>query len=211
VTTPELKKLGAELTELEKRAGIAEKVENAQLGPLFPDLDQSSEEYFKESEYLARRRVRKLYFSLEDAGVRKDLIRKRRECDRAAESYWQSQVAEARQKVEAAQREANSLPWTQAGGVAVLCVAVGAYFFHIYGAIAGGLMGFFLAQGMLAHERSFRGDAERTARAELEEMLKTTRENEATPDWFNASEERSGERDENFDRESVFNPRQRGA
>jgi hypothetical protein len=206
VTTPELEKLGTALAELEKRAGIADKVESALLGPLFPDLNQSSEEYFKESEYLARKRVRKLYFSLEDAG-----IRKRRECDRAAESYWQSQVTEARQKVEAAQREANSLPWTQVGGLAVLCVAVGAYFFHIYGAIAGGLMGFFLAQGMLAHERSFRGDAERTARAELEEMLKTTRENEATPDWFNASEERTGEIDEAFDRESVFSPRQRGA
>jgi len=209
MTNPELKKLGAELAELEKRAGLAEKVEDAQLGPMFPDVDASPEQYFKESEYFARMRVRNLYFALEDVGARKELIRKRRECDKAAESYRQDKVTTARQDLADAQRRANSLPWTWAGCLAAVCVAVGSYFFQLYGAIGGGLMGFFLAQGMLAGQRISKAEAVRDAQQELDELLESVWGGEAAPSWFNASEAHSGERDEDFDLLSVFSPRQR--
>jgi hypothetical protein len=200
----ELKKLGAEMAELEKRAGIEQKADSARLGPLFPNLEHSPDEYFKDVESHARRGIRRLYFGIEDLGLRKELIAKHRECDRALEIKWQSDIQAARQKLAIAQRRATSLPWLGAGSLAVLCVAIGAYFFQVYGAIGGALMGFFLGHGNIASHRHTRAEEVRTAQAELDEQLETDRKNAATPDWFNRSEERSGERDEDFDRVSVY-------
>jgi hypothetical protein len=204
VINPELKKLGVELTELEKRAGIDKQVESALLGPMFPNLEASPDEYFKDVEYHARRKVRKLYFAVEDIGLRKVLIAKRRECDTAAEAHWQEIITQERKTLAAATRKADSLPWLQAGSYGVLFVALGSYFFHIYGAIGGALLGFFLGQGMIAQARTFNATAMREAQEQLDQSLETERQRRATPDWFNAGEARTGEMDEDFDRLSVY-------
>jgi hypothetical protein len=207
VTDSVLRRLGGELIALETRAGIIEKVKDAELGPFLPNLDASHEEYFKEVEYHARRKIRQLYFGLLDVAVRKELIAKRRQCDSVEAAYWQREVATARQNLEDKERRVHSLPWGWAGSLAVLCVAIGAYFFQIYGAIGGALMGFFLAQGFLAQQRNTGAVSVRAAQEELDEALKTERENEATLAYFNAGEERTGEMDEEFDLKSIYDPR----
>jgi len=204
ISNPQIRKVGDELVALETSAGIIEKVKDAALGPMFPNLEASSEEYFKDVEYHARRKVRKLYFSLEDVALRKQLIAKRRLFDSLCDADRKKDVATARQNLTDKQKAAGSLSWGWAGSIAVLCVASGGYFFQIYGAIGGALMGFFLAQGFLAQQRNTGAQEVHAAQEELDEALKTERENEATPDWFNASEERTGEKDEDFDRKSVY-------
>jgi hypothetical protein len=199
-----LKKLGGELMELEERAGLSDKVKDAQLGPMFPNLEATPDEYFKETEYHTRRKVRRLYFALPDVDARKELIAKRRLFDSVRKAYWQREAATARQNLIDKQRAATSLSWGRAGVLAAVCVAVGSYFFQLYGAIGGALMGFFLAQGALANERNYKAAAVRAAQEELEEALKTEREDAAAPAWFDASEERTGEMDKDFDRKSVY-------
>jgi hypothetical protein len=206
MTDPKLKKLADELAELEKRAGIAEKVEDANLGPMFPNLDATPDEYFKDVADHARRRIRNLYFKLEDSGLRKEMIRKQLAIDAAAGEYWKNKVIAERENLAAAQRRASSLSWTWAGCFAALCVAVGAYFFKLYGAIAGALMGFFFAQGMLESQRNAHAEAVRAAQESLDELLESVAEGDANPALFNASEGRTGERDDDFDLVSVYNP-----
>jgi hypothetical protein len=202
-----LEKLGAELRALEERAAIADKVNDAQLGPKFPDLDAAPLEYFDTTEDYARRKVRSLYFDVGEASLRKELIAKRRECDLAYTALVGRQLAQTQNGLAKAQQRMHSLPWLGAGCVAAACVAIGAQFFHLYGAIGGALLGFFVGQGMLASARTERAEAVRLAETDLDEELDTVREDELRPDWFNASEERTGEPDDLFDRESVITNR----
>jgi hypothetical protein len=200
---PRVKKLTEELVELETRAGIAEKVKDVEIGPLFPNLEATPDEYFNEAADHLRWTVRKLYFELEDVELRKRMIRKRCEIETAAGVYWQRQVVTERRKLAAAQQRAKSLSWFWAGCLAALCVAVGAYYFQLYGSIGGGLMGFFFAQGLLAHERNTKAEEVRTAQEALDELLKSVKEGETNPAMFNANERRSGERDEDFCRPTI--------
>src|SRR5450432_2992967 len=104
------KELGDQLRALEDRAGIGEQVEDAQLGPMFPNLDATPEEYFRESEDYARRKVRRLYFAVEDLELRHELIRKRRECDRAHKTQLQRELAKTREALAKAQKQERALP-----------------------------------------------------------------------------------------------------
>jgi len=198
------KAMGDELRALEERAGIAKKVEDAQLGPMFPDLEAAPDEYFRQTEDYARRKVRRLYFAVEDVALRRELIRQRRECDQAHDAHMQRERARAQQALANAQGRANTLPWLRAGCTAALFVAVGAGLFQLYGAIGGALIGFFAAQGVIARARVQRTEAVRAAQADLDQELENAREDSLSPEWFNASEERTGERDEEFDLESVL-------
>src|SRR5450631_1734756 len=198
------KELGDQLRALEEHAGIAKQVEDAQLGPKFPNLDATPDEYFRESEDYARRKVRQLYFAVEDLELRRELIRKRRECDRAHKGHLQVELAKTRQKLTDAQKQAQTLPWLRAGCLAAVFVAIGAYFFQLYGAIGGALIGFFAAQGAIANARTAAADKVRVAQADLDQELTDMGEIDLCPDWFNASEERTGEIDKVFDLESVL-------
>lgn len=200
------KVMGDQLQALEERAGIAKKAEDARLGPMFPNLDATPDEYFRDAEDLARRKMRRLYFAVEDLDLRKELIRKRREFDRERKAHLQGELAKTRQALTEAEKQERALPWLQfrAGCVAALFVAVGAYFFQLYGAIGGALIGFFAAQGLIANARTALATAVRVAQAELDLELEGAREIDLRPDWFNASEERTGECDKEFDLESVL-------
>ena len=196
--------LGDELRALEERAGIAKKVEDAQLGPLIPNLEATPDEYFRETEDYARRKVRKLYFGVEDLDLRKALIAKRRECERMHADHLNNELRRAQQALAKAQRRVYSLPWAWAGCLAVIWVAAGAALFQLYGAIAGALVGFFSGQGVIARARSQRTEEVRAAQAEVDEELQGVHAASISPVWFNAGEERTGECDESFNHESVI-------
>jgi len=196
--------LGDEVRALEDRAGIAKKVENARLGPLIPDLNASSDEYFRDVDDYARRKVRDLYFGVQDLALRKKLIAKQRECERFHADVLAEMMQRAHQAVAKAQQRANSLPWLRAGLLAAIWVAIGAWLFQLYGALAGALVGFFSGQGVIARARTERAKQLRSAQEELDEEVKGQREVELRPAWFNEDEQRTGERDEAFDGESVI-------
>jgi hypothetical protein len=198
------KLLGDQIRALEERAGIAKQVEDAQLGPMFPDLEATSDEYFRDVEDHARRKVRKLYFGVQDVDLRKQLIAKNREGDRLHEAVLAAQLQGAREAVARGQREADSQPWGKAGIMAVICVGIGAWLFQLYGAIGGALLGFFLGQSVVARARTERTEALRAAQAELDDEIKGQREVRLRPAWFNAEEARTGERDDSFDHKSVI-------
>src|SRR5450631_2487767 len=118
------KELGDQLQALEESAGIAKQVEDAQMGPMFPNLDASPGEYFRETEDIARRKVRRLYFAVEDLELRRGLIRKRRECDRAHKSFLRRSLTGKREALIKAQKQERSLPWLRAGCFAAVFVAI---------------------------------------------------------------------------------------
>lgn len=200
-----LDNLRAELAELEKRAGISEKVEDANLGPLLPDREASSQQYWDDTEDYARHKVRRLYFEeVADVELRKAMIAKRRECDSAHDVFVKTELHNARRELNKAKQRSQRLPWLYAGFAAAACVAVGAWFFQLYGAIAGALVGFFAGQGVIASARRERDEAVRSAQSEVDSTLQVMRENKLSPDWFNRSEQSTGERDKEFDYESVI-------
>jgi len=198
------KMLGGELRELEERAGITKKVEDAQLGPFIPNLEATPTEYELDREDNARRRVRDLYFGVQDVALRKALISKYRECDRLHAQLLSAQLKREYLALEKAKRHLGRLPWAMPAIYAVICVAVGAYFFQLYGAIAGGLVGFFLGQATVAQGRSRATEALRQAQESYDEEVKGQSEVALRPDWFNTTEEHTGDRDEEFDKESVI-------
>ena len=132
------------------------------------------------------------------------MIAKCRECERFGEATIQGQVSRAHQALTKAQQRASSLPWLWAGILAALFVAIGARYFQLYGAIGGALVGFFADQGVISNARIKRGHDVRSAQADFDEEQETQRVGGLKPDWFNTHEERTGERDESFDQESVI-------
>lgn len=199
-----LDKLRAEVAELEERAGISEEIEDTNLGPLFPNLDGSSQEYWDDSEEYARRKLRQLYFEeVSDVELRKAMIAKRRECDSAYEAFLKSNLHRMKVELAKAQHRSQRLPWFLAGLAAAFCVAIGASFFQLYGAIGGALVGFFVGQGMIAKQRTEREATVRYAQSQVDEAVKLVKEDQLSPDWFNRYEASTGERDEEFDHEFV--------
>jgi hypothetical protein len=195
--------LRAKLTTLEERAGIAEQVADANLGPQFPNFRATTEEYFDETEDYARARVRDLYFGVGDLELRKQLIHVNREWRKAYGDMNRKDLAEARKELVNANRGVEWFPWISAAIVAATCVALGAKYFGLYGAIAGALAGFFIGHGVVASKKKEQAGEIARAAANVREAEESLREHEVTPDWFNDSEERTGERDARFDDESV--------
>lgn len=201
----ELESLRRKLSELEQRAGIAKNVEDAKLGPFLPDPDWSPEEYFLETENHARRKIRKLYFAVPDPELRKQLIATRRACEQEFLSNIRAGIAESRAELaNAAARAESRSPYVMAAVTAIVPVAAGALLFQLYGAIGGALVGLFLGQGTLARQRKKLAQLVQSVQAQLDVKLKDQKDESIKPAWFNSSEERTGERDEHFDRESVI-------
>jgi len=177
-THAEVLTLWNERRRLERRAGIPE---------------QGKHPYGRSDK--ARLEVRERYFAVPDVALRKKLIRAERACSRAWPATMHALLEEARRKLAKAQRRANApLPWLQAGLWAAACVAIGASFFQLYGAIAGALVGFFLGQGVIAGARTSRPEAVRIA----QENVDSRQESEEIgwgPEYFSESEEETGQPD----------------
>lgn len=178
--------LVTQLFALEERAGVSEQATKAR------DLAVHAMEWPDEEFYDAKERslaaLRQIYFTVPDMALRRELIHLRRESDRAMRSA-SGAVADASKHLAALQRQANALPWVWAGLLAAAGVAFGALLFQLYGAIAGALLGFFVAQGLLARARAQRDEAVRAAQAALD------REKRKTSELFSAAEEATGQPD----------------
>jgi hypothetical protein len=147
----------AELSALEREAGILDKVNDARLGPLLPygwdsdapsGSDQAREEtkiYWREQEEYARWNIRRLYFAVPDLDLRKRLIEKKREITSNHREVSRHMVLEQRVKV--GQAEGRGLFWWAwaAVGVAV-AVEFGWRLFQEPGAIAGLGIAYFYGQ-----------------------------------------------------------------
>ena len=198
------------IDELEKRAGIAESVADAKLGPFVPNFDATSEEYFDETEDHARTKVRKIYFALVDVKLRRELIHARRQLHLAYEDLNHENLRASQENLERVKRGAEWVPWMFAAIMAIICVALGAKYFGLYGAIAGAVGGFFAGQGIAASKRREQADEIRDAESEVAQARDGIREHQLTPHWFAATEEESGEPDLHFDEQSVIANRARG-
>jgi hypothetical protein len=205
VSYEELESLRSKLSQLEQQAGITKKVEDAKLGPFLPDPNWSSAEYFRETEDHARRKVRDLYFAVQDMDLRKQLIATRRACERQFQDNIRAGIAESRAALAKAKASAESqAPYIKAAVAAAIAVALGAILFQMYGAIAGALVGFFLGLSTLARGKKKRAEVVESVQTLLDVKLKDQRDEGIKPAWFNSSEEQAGERDKHFDRESVI-------
>lgn len=201
----ELEGLRSKLSELEARAGIAEKVKDAKLGPFLPDPNWSAEQYFLEAEEYARRKVRDAYFSVQDLRQRRQLIATRRACEREFEGNVRAGIAESKTELAKATAHAESRkPYVMAAFTGLIAVALGSLLFGKYGAIAGAVVGFFMGQATLSKQQRKMAKVVQSVQAELDVKLKDQRNEGIKPAWFNSTEEHTGERDKHFDHESVI-------
>jgi hypothetical protein len=175
-----------QLFAVEERAGVAGQANQARR--LAVDAVERTDEEFADAKERSLVALRQIYFGVSDLAQRKELIRLRRESDRAMRNAGGA-VAVANKRLAAQQRRANALPWVLAGLLAAACVAVGALLFQLYGAIAGALLGFFVAQGLIARERAKRAEAVRAAQAAVD------REQKRSAELFSAAEEATGQPD----------------
>ena len=188
-----LAQLRKQIWELEERVGIAKELEKAQREPPYPNVTASAEDSFRESWDYARRTARSLYFALEDAAVGKQLIGKRRECRRLYETAVRDKMVRAQTRLEGAKRQLNegSDPWLRAGCFgAVIGLLMWAFFRSYAWGVGFGL------SAALSFIFAVREKRSREIAAAQNELAEQRKEATLNPDWFNAAEEASGERDE---------------
>jgi hypothetical protein len=146
--------LGKELGDLEARAGIAAKADDASLGPLVPLYYNSDAPLFSErgkaereverqhkQDYI-RRKIRSLYFSVPDLDLRKQLIEKERELTDNWRYSTRTDVQAA--EIGLSQAKASGQNWyLRASLSAIVFVAIGWSLFQLPGALAGTLVAYF--------------------------------------------------------------------
>jgi hypothetical protein len=142
-----------DLVELEARAGIAEIAEKLRTDPphyehvynaaeRFSDRQRELEEYEERShQEKTTCRMRDLYFSVRDPGLRRALIAKEREIGALATRYWRQELDNAAGRLTAA-KSAHRNWWLSAAVWGVLCIGLGFYALNRVGALAGLLVGY---------------------------------------------------------------------
>jgi hypothetical protein len=104
-TTAALRAAGAlssQLRALEERAGISKQVQQAQRVAV--DAMEGSDEHFADAKERSLLAPRQIYFRVPDLVLRKELIQKRRECDRAMRGQASDLQGPLRRSVPATQR-----------------------------------------------------------------------------------------------------------
>lgn len=181
-----LLELGAELREIEAKAGLTEAMRSAQEHCVAFDANS----YW-------RRIKRDAYFSVQDSDLRNALINKCAQCDLEVGLLHEEELIQLRQVLEMTTAGAERLPWVSAAAVAVLVVAVGAGIAGVPGAIGGAVAGIFLGQGVIQGGKVRRLRAIKIAQANLDEEAKmqasTAKSNAPT---FTSTEIESGHPDE---------------
>ncbi|RSZ41159.1 hypothetical protein [uncultured Variovorax sp.] len=195
------------LAELEQKAGIGEQADRAREGSMFPlgiDGDKvDPQEYFADEADYTRRGIRLAYFSVQDAELRRELIKTVRTLEATHQSLLDRDVGEAASEVSKAKVALRRLPWGTGAFIALLCFGVGEYSKGTSGAIAGGMLGLFMGLGYVWNAK---GSAESTleqAEFDLKSVQRDRRIRKLHPETFSRSEEVLGEEQEEFGDESA--------
>lgn len=206
--TQELDRLRDIGLALEDEAGLTATMERAREGRFIPlgvmGEKVTPEEYFADEHDHLREKTRKAYFSVEDIELRKKLIKTNREIWGRVARSDDEDIGVANREVSIATAKAQKQPWEKAALVAVAVVAVGYWIFGIVGAIGGAVGGFFLGQGVVSNYRINANAELQQATDVLEQAKKEKADGELMPEFFSYSEEASGERQADLDKESAY-------
>lgn len=146
------------------------------------------------------RDVRELYFGVVDFELRKELISKHRDCVDGYHSILNGRIAVAKGTVKFLQDRGNVSVWLGSGVVATICVFVGAFYFEVFGAIAGAVLGSFVGLAVRdAWLANRAGEIKRAKEHLRKEMQYAKDEALVHRQSFGFLEEKYGTRDESWD------------
>lgn len=193
---------------LEAEAGISQVMERAHEGRFMPlgvtGEEVSLDEYFADQHDDFRERARDAYFSVQDVELRKKLIVARRNIDTHIMQSLKTKTLAANNEVSITMEKTKKEPWITAAIIAVCTVAIGYWVFALVGAIAGAIGGFFLGQGTLSETKKNVEIGFKKAAMELEQAQKDEKQRSLWPECFSSSEEITGKRESQLDRESAL-------
>lgn len=195
-----------ELVELETRAGIADAAEKLRTEPPHYHLVYDAAEPYSDAQREAERaeeafhqqrttrRIRDLYFAVQDAELRKELIAKDREEGTLALRYWQQELSDAAAKLDTA-RSTQKHWWVWASVWGISLLALGFHFFGLIGALGGLLVGYLNGRRMEHDALRVRDSAVADAERELKEAEETWNNVRNQPQTFSQQEAKTGEPD----------------
>lgn len=176
----EADRLRAELKELEAKAGVAEEHER------FNEANRDND-------------LRRLYFSVRDKELRKELIAKYRDFLRHADGYTPARQRDAEHELRSIELKGFSPPWAWPSAIVAGAVWIGWSFAALPGALAGAVAGFFAGNAYVSDRRNAYQREIAAAKAEVDDLAKErTREAHVfgNPLVFSDNEEQSGCEDE---------------
>ena len=168
------------LNDIETRAGVRESHENF-------------EAYHGKSE------LRRLYFSVRDKELRKELIAAHRELMQHADGYTPSRILDAEQELRVLELKGFSPPWVLPTLIVALAVWAGWSLATMPGALAGAVASFFMGSAYIGSARNDRDRTLAIARSELDALKEARQKEQRTYGisfGFSEQEEESGGEDE---------------
>jgi len=162
------------------------------------------DEYFADEHDYFRGKTRDEYFSVQDIGLRKNLIEALRKNESHITQTFADDILAANSEVATAKKKMMVEPWTTAAIVAIATVGVGFVAFSLPGAIAGAVGGFFFGRGVIANAKAEANNLLEQATERLEEAKKEQALHSLWPECFTLNEEITGEREEHLDHESAY-------
>lgn len=146
-----------------------------------------------------RRKIRDLYFSVEDISLRRELIATHRAVERNARKASVEYAEALKAEVVVSRRNIADPPWAAAALLSAACFAAGAAFGGWEGTIGGAVGGAIVWQALISVGRRCAG----AALAKVEALQREAAESDAQLavwlNYFSRNEELTGERDPKFD------------
>lgn len=169
-----------ELFSLEEKAGIRDEHE------LFNEANSDND-------------LRRLYFSVRDKEIRKELIAKYRDLLRHADGYTPARIRDAQAALRTLEDKGFSPPWAWPSAIVAGAVWIGWSFAALPGALAGAVAGFFAGNAYVSERRNAHSREVSAAKSELAELEAERKREErpfGNPLVFSEQEEQSGCEDE---------------
>jgi hypothetical protein len=196
----ELERLREESCTLEEKAGLTQKMVDAQTPHSNPEW--TSKEYFEYVECHLYFETRSLYFSVSDTELRKKLIATKRKVDASYQLSLEEDVMAAKHDVSVALTRAKQRPWLKLVSYSFVVSIVSWLIFGIKGTIAGIIFALYFFENEkeeVTYELS-------RAQEALQDAQKTKAEESNAPEVFSTAEEQNGTEDV-FDDEPSDLPR----
>lgn len=185
----ELELLREESRILEEKAGLTQKMEDAQTPSSNPEW--TSKEYFEFVESHLCFETRSLYFSVKDTELRKKLIATKRKINASYQLSLEEDVMAAKQDISVATAKILHPRWLKAGAY---CLVLSIISYWILGN-KGLFLGVIFILWFLKNEHDESKYELAQASENLREAEKTKSEESNTPEVFSAAEEQSGTED----------------